>query len=379
MTNRLLSHDERRRTDGLDRRNVLRGAAAIAAAGATMTTAFAAERPLGETAVHLRDTQPLPLGPLPGSRYPDVHIEALDKSFKGSAGTGAVERVATGFRWAEGPVYFPAGRYLLFSDIPNNRIMRYSEDDGHLSVYRQPSMNSNGNTIDREGRLLTCEHSGRRITRTELNGSLTVIADKYQGKKLNAPNDLVVASNGTIWFTDPGYGIKGDYEGLKEPFEQDKRNVFRVDPKSGDIKVVADDFVMPNGIALSPDEKKLYVIDTGLTEGEGNPAWIRVFDIDADAGKLSNGKVFAKDFAPGFTDGMRVDTDGNVWCSMGWGDPKEDGVRCYNPEGLLIGKIYIPETVANLCFGGQQRNRLYICGSTSLYAVYTSAQGALKP
>jgi gluconolactonase len=308
-----------------------------------------------------------------------VHIEALDKSFKGSAGTGAVERVATGFRWAEGPVYFPAGRYLLFSDIPNNRIMRYSEDDGHLSVYRQPSMNSNGNTIDREGRLLTCEHSGRRITRTELNGSLTVIADKYQGKKLNAPNDLVVASNGTIWFTDPGYGIKGDYEGLKEPFEQDKRNVFRVDPKSGDIKVVADDFVMPNGIALSPDEKKLYVIDTGLTEGEGNPAWIRVFDIDADAGKLSNGKVFAKDFAPGFTDGMRVDTDGNVWCSMGWGDPKEDGVRCYNPEGLLIGKIHIPETVANLCFGGQQRNRLYICGSTSLYAVYTSAQGALKP
>jgi gluconolactonase len=379
MTNRLLSDDACGRTDGLDRRSVLLGAAALAATGATMTGAFAAERPLGETAVHLRDSQPMPLGPLPGSRYPDQHIEALDKSFKGSAGTGAVERVATGFRWAEGPVYFPAGRYLLFSDIPNNRMMRYSEDDGHLSVYRQPSMNSNGNTIDREGRLLTCEHSGRRITRTELDGSLTVIADKYQGKKLNAPNDIVVASNGTIWFTDPGYGIKGDYEGLKEPFEQDKRNVFRVDPKSGEIKVVADDFVMPNGIALSPDEKKLYVIDTGLTEGEGNPAWIRVFDIDADAGKLSNGKVFAKDFAPGFTDGMRVDTDGNVWCSMGWGDPKEDGVRCYNPEGHLIGKIHIPETVANLCFGGQQRNRLYICGSTSLYAVYTSAQGALKP
>jgi gluconolactonase len=379
MTNRLLSDDECGRLGGLDRRSVLRGAAALAATGATITTASAAERPLGETAVRLRDTQPLPLGPLPGSRYPDPHIEALDKSFKGSAGTGAVERVATGFRWAEGPVYFPAGRYLLFSDIPNNRIMRYSEDDGHLSVYREPSMNSNGNTLDREGRLLTCEHSGRRVTRTELNGSLTVIADKYQGKKLNAPNDIVVASNGTIWFTDPGYGIKGDYEGLKEPFEQDKRNVFRVDPKSGDIKVVADDFVMPNGIALSPDEKKLYVIDTGLTEGEGNPAWIRVFDIDADAGKLSNGKVFAKDFAPGFTDGMRVDTDGNVWCSMGWGDPKEDGVRCYNPEGHLIGKIHIPETVANLCFGGQQRNRLYICGSTSLYAVYTSAQGAQKP
>jgi gluconolactonase len=365
---------------GFDRRELIKGAAAFAAATAvTATAASATERPLGETAVRLRDTQPFPLGPLPGSRYPDPHIEALDKSFKGSAGTGAVERLATGFRWAEGPIYFPAGRYLLFSDIPNNRIMRYSEDDGHLSVFRQPSMNSNGNTIDREGRLLTCEHSGRRVTRTELDGSITVIADKHQGKKLNAPNDIAVASNGTIWFTDPGYGIKGDYEGLKEPFEQDKHNVFRVDPKSGDIKVVADDFVMPNGIAFSPDEKKLYVIDTGLTEGEGNPAWIRVFDVDTDAGKLSNSKVFANDFAPGFTDGMRVDTDGNVWCSMGWGDPKEDGVRCYNPGGHLIGKIHIPETVANVCFGGQQRNRLYICGSTSLYAVYTSARGAMKP
>ena len=362
------------------RRTLLKGAAALAATAATATAASAAsERPLGETAVRLRDTQPMPLGPLPGTRYPDAHIEALDKSFKGSPGTGAVERLATGFRWAEGPVYFPAGRYVLFSDIPNNRIMRYSEDDGHLSVYRQPSMNSNGNTIDREGRLITCEHSGRRVTRTELDGSITVIADKYQGKKLNAPNDVVVASNGTIWFTDPGYGIKGDYEGLKEPFEQDKHNVFRVDPKTGDIKVVADDFVMPNGIALSPDEKKLYVIDTGLTEGEGNPAWIRVFDVDTDQGKLSNSKVFANDFAPGFTDGMRVDTDGNVWCSMGWGDPKEDGVRCYNPEGHLIGKVHLPETVANLCFGGQQRNRLYICGSTSLYGLYTSATGALKP
>jgi gluconolactonase len=361
------------------RRSLLKGAAALAATAVSATAVSAAERPLGETGVPLANTDPLPLGPLPGSRYPDPHIESLDKSFKGSAGTGAVERVATGFRWAEGPVYFAGGRYLLFSDIPNNRMMRSCEDDGHLSVYRQPSMNSNGNTIDREGRLITCEHSGRRVTRTELDGSITVIADKFNGKKLNAPNDVVVASNGSIWFTDPGYGIKGDYEGLKEPFEQEKHNVYRVDPKSGDIKVVVDDFVMPNGIALSPDEKKLYVIDSGLTEGEKNPAWIRVFDVDIDAGKVSNGKVFANDFAPGFTDGMRCDTDGNLWCSMGWGDPKEDGVRCYSPEGHLLGKIHIPETVANLCFGGQQRNRLYICGSTSLYAVYTSAQGAMKP
>jgi gluconolactonase len=286
----------------------------------------------------------------------------------------AVERVATGMRWAEGPVYFPAGR-----DIPNNRIMRFSEDDGHLSVYRQPSMNSNGNTIDREGRLLTCEHSGRRVTRTELDGSITIIADKYNGKKLNSPNDAVVASDGSIWFTDPAYGIGGYYEGIKAEQEQAKHNVYRVDPKSGDIKVVVDDFVEPNGLTFSPDEKRLYVLDTGFTDGPDNPSHIRVFDVDLGGGKLSNGKVFAEMPKPSITDGARCDRDGNVWCSVGWGDPNEDGVRCYTPTGDLLGKIHIPETVANLCFGGQQRNRLYICGSTSLYAVYTGAQGAMKP
>lgn len=362
----------------MNRRAFLRAAAA---ASSTMLMGAKArtERPLGHTGVPIEDTHPLPLGPLPGSRYPDPHIESLDKRFKGDTGIGAVERVATGFRWAEGPVYFPAGRYLLFSDIPNNRIMRYSEDDGHVSVFRQPSMNSNGNTIDREGRLITCEQSGRRVTRTELDGSITIIADKYNGKRLNSPNDVAVASNGTVWFTDPGYGIKGDYEGLKEPFEQEKRNVFRVDPKSGAMVVVVDDFVMPNGIAFSLDEKKLYVIDSGITEGEGNPALIRVFDVDIDSGKVSNGRVFADDFAPGFTDGMRCDADGNIWCSMGRADPKEDGVRCYSPEGQLLGKIHVPETVANLTFGGMQRNRLYICGSTSLYACYTNVAGAMKP
>ena len=230
----------------------------------------------------------------------------------------AVERVATGTRWAEGPVYFPAGRYVLFSDIPNNRIMRFSEDDGHLSVFRQPSMNSNGNTIDREGRLITCEHSGRRVTRTELDGSITIIADKYNGKKLNSPNDAVVASDGSIWFTDPVYGIGGYYEGVKADPEQEKHNVYRVDPKSGDIKVVVDDFVEPNGIALSPDEKKLYVIDTGFTDGPDNPSHIRAFDLDVGAGKVSKGKVFAEMPKPSITDGMRCDTDGRVWCSVGW-------------------------------------------------------------
>jgi gluconolactonase len=372
----------------LNRRSLIKGTAALAATAVTMTAAGAATvTPFGQTGALTPSTDPLPLGPLPGSRYPDSHLESLKKpkvsfgptDFPAFAGTMAVERVATGMRWAEGPVYFPAGRYVLFSDIPNNRIMRFSEDDGHLSVYRQPSMNSNGNTIDREGRLLTCEHSGRRVTRTELDGSITIIADKYNGKKLNSPNDAVVASDGSIWFTDPVYGIGGYYEGVKAEPEQEKHNVYRVDPKSGDIKVVVDDFVEPNGIALSPDEKKLYVIDTGFTDGPDNPSHIRAFDLDVGAGKLSNGKVFAEMPKPSITDGMRCDTDGNVWCSVGWGDPNEDGVRCYTRDGDLLGKIHIPETVANLCFGGQQRNRLYICGSTSLYAVYTSAQGAMKP
>src|SRR5208283_2105784 len=235
---------------------------AAAATVATLKAASAATvPPLGETGVPVKPSEPMPLGPLPGGRYPDPHVESLVKpkgsfgasGFPAFAGTMAVERVATGFRWAEGPVYFPAGRYVLFSDIPNNRIMRFCEDDGRVSVFRQPSMNSNGNTIDREGRLITCEHSGRRVTRTELDGSITIIADSYNGKKLNSPNDVAVAADGSIWFTDPVYGIGGNYEGVKAEPEQEKHNVFRVDPKSGDVRVVADDFVEPNGIAFSPD------------------------------------------------------------------------------------------------------------------------------
>jgi gluconolactonase len=387
MTNLSNLLDPQAQARGFDRRNLIKGAAALAATAVTMKAASAASvTPFGQTGAPTRSTGPLPLGPLPGSRYPDSHLESAKpklsfgpNGFPAFAGTMAVERVATGFRWAEGPVYFPAGRYVLFSDIPNNRIMRFSEDDGHVSVYRQPSMNSNGNTIDREGRLITCEHSGRRVTRTELDGSITIIADKYNGKKLNSPNDAVVASDGSIWFTDPVYGIGGYYEGIKAEPEQEKHNVYRVDPKSGDVKVVVDDFVEPNGISLSPDEKKLYVLDTGFTDGPDNPSHIRVFDLDVGAGKVSNSKVFAEMPKPSITDGVRCDTDGRVWCSVGWGDPNEDGVRCYTKDGDLLGKIHIPETVANLCFGGQQRNRLYICGSTSLYAVYTSVQGAMKP
>jgi gluconolactonase len=364
----------------MNRRAFLASTAASASAVTLNAAAAATVGPLGETGVPLEQSPSgrLPLGPLPESRYPDAHIEALDKRFKGSVGTGAVERVATGFRWAEGPAYFRAGRYLLFSDIPNNRIMRLLEDDNHLSVFRSPSFNSNGNTVDREGRLVTCEHSGRRVTRTELDGTIAVIADSYNGKKLNSPNDAVVASNGSIWFTDPTYGVRGRYESLHGEIEQAKHNVFRVDGKTGNITVVIDDFVQPNGITFSPDEKRLYVIDTAGA-GDNGPSHIRVFDVDIDSGKVSNGKVFADGFAPGNTDGMRCDVEGNVWCSMGWADPKEDGVRCYGADGVLLGKIHVPETVANLTFGGLLRNRLYICGSTSLYACYVDTQGAMLP
>jgi gluconolactonase len=280
----------------------------------------------------------------------------------------AVERIATGFRWAEGPVYFPAGGYVLFSDIPNNRIMRLCEDDDHLSVYRQPSMNSNGNTIDREGRLITCEHSGRRVTRTELDGSITIIADRYDGKRLNSPNDVVVKSDGSILFTDPAYGIDSDYEGHRAESEIGACHVYRVDPVTGRCQVIADDFARPNGLAFSPDERRLYISDTGASHVSGGPRHIRVFDV-TDDGTLSGGDVFATCTVGAF-DGFRLDDEGRIWTSAG------DGVHCYDPDGTLVGKIYTPEPVANVVFGGLKRNRLFICATTSLYAVRLPVNGA---
>ncbi len=315
----------------------------------------------------------LPLGPLAGTRYPDPRIEKLDKRFP-KQGNAGIDRIATGFRWAEGPVYFRDGGYLLWSDIPNNRMMRWLEEDGHVSVFRAPSNYSNGNTRDREGRLVTCEHDARRVTRTEHDGRITVLMDSYDGKKLNAPNDVVVASDGAVWFTDPGYGIDGEYEGHTDRFEL-KANFYRLDPRTGRASVVADDFTRPNGLAFSPDEKLLYIVDTGITHG--GPSHIRVFEVAGN--KLRKGRVFAEDFAPGFTDGLRTDMRGNVWCSMGWADPAEDGARCYAPDGDLIGKVHLPESCANLCFGGKKRNRLFICGSTSIYALYVDVQGAQLP
>jgi len=340
------------------RRNFVSGAGAFASA-LVSTVAFADQ---------------LPLGDFLGTRYPDPRLESLDKRFAAKVGNAAIERIATGFRWAEGPVYFRDGGYLLWSDIPNNRIMRWLEEDGHVSVFRSPSNFSNGNTRDLQGRLITCEHDTRRVTRTEPDGRITVLIDSFNGKKLNAPNDVIVASDGAIWFTDPGYGILGNYEGHKDTSELPP-SVYRLDPQTGKAKMVVDSFDKPNGLALSPDEKKLYIIDSGITHGGRSN--IRVFDVNGDA--LTNDKVFAEGFAPGFTDGVRVDTDGNVWCSMGWADPKEDGVRCYEPGGALIGKIHLPETCANLCFGGKRRNRLFMTASTSVYAVYVETQGALAP
>jgi gluconolactonase len=307
--------------------------------------------------------------------YPDPDIEVLDKKrFKYSAGSAAIEQVATGCRWCEGPVYFRDLRCLIWSDIPNNRMMRWNEQDGAISVFRQPSNYSNGNTRDNAGRLVTCEHDSRRVTRTEYDGTITVLMDKFKGKPLNSPNDLVVASDGAIWFTDPGYGIQSYYESsAQRPFEL-PTNVYRLDPASGVATVVADDFVRPNGLAFSPDEKRLYIVDSGITNG--GPSHVRVFDV-VGGRRLKNGKIFAE-FQPGLTDGMRVDVDGNIWCSYGWGDPKEDGVRCYTPTGDLIGKIHLPEAVANLTFGGPKKNRLFICASTSVYSLYLNDVGAQR-
>lgn len=278
-----------------------------------------------------------------------------------------VERLHTGCRWTEGPAYFPAGRYLVFSDIPNERMLRFDETDGSVSVFRQPSGFSNGNTCDRQGRLVTCEHGGRRVTRTEHDGSITVLADAFEGKRLNSPNDVVVRSDGSVWFTDPTYGIDSDYEGRAAPSEIGASHVYRIAP-DGAVTAVATDFVKPNGLAFSPDERTLYVADTGATHVPDGPRHIRRFEVSEDGARLSGGEVFAT-CEYGLFDGFRFDRAGNLWTSAG------DGVHVYAPDGALIGKIRIPEVVANLCFGGPRRNRLYICGTTSLYAVYVRATG----
>lgn len=301
-------------------------------------------------------------GAIEGARFEVIHPD-----FKYCLiGHARVERLWTGARWSEGPVWNAAGRYLVWSDIPNNRMLRFDETDGNVSTFRHPSHNSNGNTVDRQGRMVTCEHLTRRVTRTEFDGSVTVVADSYQGKRLNSPNDVVVKSDGSIWFTDPSYGIIMDYEGDRALSEIGACHVYRVDP-SGEIVIVADDYVKPNGLAFSPDESILYIADTGASHTEGAPAHIRAHKVEAD-NSLTSGAVLA-DCKSGLFDGFRVDRDGRIWSSAA------DGVHCLTPDGTLIGKITIPEIVGNVCFGGPKLNRLFICGTTSLYSAFLNVNG----
>jgi gluconolactonase len=297
------------------------------------------------------------------------HYEILDERFRRLVRTSArVDKLYEGTRWAEGPAYFAAGRYLVWSDIPNDRMLRWDEPTGTVGVFRSPAGYTNGHTVDGQGRLVSCSHGERRVERTEHDGSITVIADRFDGKRLNSPNDVVVRSDGTIWFTDPTYGIDSDYEGHRAQSEIGASHVYCVDPASGECRIAADDFVRPNGLAFAPREERLFVSDTGVTHVANGPRHIRAFDVGAD-GALSGGAVFAT-CTEGMFDGFRFDEVGRLWTSAG------DGVHCYDPDGTLIGKVLVPETVANVVFGGPKRNRLFICATSSLYAVLLAVRGA---
>lgn len=312
-------------------------------------------------------------------RYPDPDILVLDKRFaKIKIGNTPIQRIYTGLLWAEGPAWNAGGKYLMWSDIPNDRQMRWIEEDGHVSQFRNPAGYSNGNTFDWQGRQLSCEHGNRRVVRYEHNGSQTVLAEKWEGKPLNAPNDIVVHPNGDVWFTDPGYGILGHYEGHKQDM-QIKEAVYRIDSKSGALSKVTDELYKPNGLCFSPDYKKLYICDTGSTHYEQAPKNIRVYDI-ANEKTLRNGKQYISMDLPGhgagLADGIRADVEGNIWVGAGWVGAGYDGVHVFAPDGVRIGMILLPEICANICFGGSKRNRLFMAAGQSLYAVYVETQGA---
>ncbi len=349
-----------------DRRTFLAAAAAVTA---TAATAFG--RDYGKNAAP--------------ARYPDEDIVVLDKRFaKIKIGNAGIERLATGYRWAEGPAWSGEGRYLVMSDIPNNRQIRWLEDDGHVSDFRKPSNFSNGNTFDYEGRQISCEHDARRVTRYEHDGKVTVLADKWEGKPLNAPNDAVVHPDGGIWFTDPGYGILVNYEGHKAPLEVEEA-VYRIDPKTLKMtKLIGrKEMFKPNGLCFSPDYKKIYVCDTGASHYDEAPRNIMVYDVVDDGKGVKNGRQFVSmemevkgQKKAGFADGIRADTEGNIWVGAGWVGDGYDGVHVFAPDGTRIGLILLPEICANVCFGGPRRNRLFMAASQSLYAVYVEAQGA---
>ncbi len=304
-------------------------------------------------------------------RYPDPAIEILDERFEQyRIFSAAVERLHTGCRWSEGPVWFGDGRYLLWSDIPNNRILKWEEETGAVSIHRKPTDFANGSTRDRQGRLVTCEHGGRRVTRTEHDGTITVLMDRFEGRRLNSPNDVVVKSDGSVWFTDPVFGILGNYEGHKAEPEIDQ-GVYRIDGESGEASCLTTDVLGPNGLCFSPDESILYVV-----ESRGVPTRkILAYDVTSGGRDIAGKRVFI-DAGPGGTpDGMRCDVDGNLWCGWGMGTAELDGVLVYAPDGAKIGRIALPERCANVCFGGRKRNRLFMAASQSLYALYVNTQG----
>jgi gluconolactonase len=303
----------------------------------------------------------------PSPRYPDSAIVTIDPSFdKYRLASAKVERLATGMRWSEGPVWLGDTRALVWSDVPGNCMYSWSEETGATSVFRKPSNNGNGNTRDRQGRIVTCEHLTRRVTRTEHDGRITVLADSYGGKRLNSPNDVAVKSDGSVWFTDPSFGILGFYEGEKAAPEL-PTNVYRIDA-DGSINVVAEGINQPNGLAFSPNESILYIV-----ESRSSPRTILAYDVVGD--KQLTGRRIAIDAGPGTPDGFRLDMDGNLWCGWGMGTAGLDGVHVFNPQGKLIGRIDLPERCANLCFGGVHRNRLFMAASTSLYSLYVNTQG----
>lgn len=305
----------------------------------------------------------------PSSRVPDPLVVVVDESFnRYRLPLAKVERLATGFRWAEGPVWLGDSRSLVWSDVPGNRMYRWDEETGTTSVFRGPSGHANGNTRDRRGRLLTCEHGGRRVSRTEYDGRVITLLDRFEGKRLNSPNDIVCKSDRSIWFTDPSFGILGNYEGAKAEPEL-PTNVYRLDP-AGKATVVAAGINQPNGLAFSPDESVLYIV-----ESRSVPRKILVYDV-VDGRTLANGRVLIDAGPKGTPDGFRVDVDGNLWCGWGMGEAGLDGVHVFNPAGRLIGRIDLPERCANVCFGGVHRNRLFMAATTSIYALYVNTRGA---